>query len=78
MQISKRTLFIIGEAIATTVIGSIHGGAGLALTFGLTVWHIRYDNAMPVQQYRIEQRVPHPGAIAPRVTPKKLESHQGE
>lgn len=78
MQISKRTLFIIGEATATTVIGLIHGGAGVALTFGLAFWHIRYDNAMPVQQYRIEQRVPRPGAIAPAVTLKKPESDHGQ
>lgn len=78
MQISKRTLLIIGEATATTAIGLIHAGAGVALTFGLAFWHIRYEKEMPVQQARVEQRVPHPVAIGQKVAQKKQESENGE
>ncbi len=70
MQISTRTLLIVGEAIATTVVGLIHGGAGVALTFGLAFWHIRYDSTMPVQQDGMVQRVTRRVAIAPGVEEK--------
>ena len=43
MQISKRTLLIIGEATATTVVGWIHPWAGVVLTVVLALLHIRYD-----------------------------------
>ncbi|MBO0349719.1 hypothetical protein J0895_11480 [Phormidium pseudopriestleyi FRX01] len=78
MQISKRTWLIIGEATVTTAIGLIHAGAGVVLTYGLAFWHIRYDKAMPVQQYRIEQRVPHPVAIAQKVDQKNQESDNAQ
>jgi hypothetical protein len=78
MQISKRTLLIVGEATATTAIGLIHAGAGVALTFGLAFWHIRYDNTMPVQQYRVEQRVRHSVSIAQGVGEKQQESENAE
>ncbi|MCT7985359.1 hypothetical protein NG796_18970 [Laspinema sp. A4] len=70
MQISKRTRSIIVEATATIVIGLIHEGAGVALTYGLAFWHIRYDKAMPVQQDSRIQRVTRRVAIAPGVEEK--------
>ena len=78
MQISKRTLLIIGEATATTAIGLIHAGAGVALTFGLAFWHIRYDNTMPVQQYNRVQRVTRQVPIAQGVGEKQQESENAE
>lgn len=75
MQIfSKRSLLIIGEATVTSIVGLIHGGAGVALTFGLAFWHIRYDNTMPVQQYSMVQRVTRQVPIAPGVEEKNQES----
>ncbi|MCT7976415.1 hypothetical protein [Laspinema olomoucense] len=74
MQISKRTLLIVGEAMATTAIGLIHEGLGVALTFGLALWHIRYDNTMPVQQDSMVQRVTHQVPIAPGMEEKNQDS----
>ncbi|MCT7971942.1 hypothetical protein [Laspinema olomoucense] len=78
MQISKRTLLIIGEATATTAIGLIHAGAGVALTYGLAFWHIRYDKAMPVQQYSMVQRVTRQMPIAQGMGEKQQESENAE
>lgn len=49
MQISKRVLLIIAEATATSFVGLIHAGAGVALTFGLAFVHIRIDREIPAQ-----------------------------
>jgi hypothetical protein len=49
MQISKRVLLILTEATATSFVGLIHTGAGVALTFGLAFVHIRIDREMPAQ-----------------------------
>jgi hypothetical protein len=70
MQISNRTLLIIVEATVTSAVGLIHGGLGVALTFGLAFWHIRYDKAMPVQQDSIVQRVTRQVPIAPGMEEK--------
>jgi len=46
MQISKRAWFILAEATATSVLGLINTGAGVALTFGLAFVHIRTEKTM--------------------------------
>jgi hypothetical protein len=49
MHISKRVLLILTEATATSFVGLIHTGAGVALTFGLAFVHIRIDRQIPAQ-----------------------------
>ncbi len=77
VPLSKRHLFIIGEATAKAV-GLIHPGAGVVFTWVLAFCRILYDKEMPVQQARFEQRVPHPVPIAQKVAQKKQESDNRE
>lgn len=73
MQFSKRAVLILAEATATSVIGLVHAGAGVALTFGLAFIHIRFDRVPVQQQSALVQRVHRQVPIAPRVEEEKQE-----
>jgi hypothetical protein len=75
MQISKRALLILTEATATSVLGLIHTGAGVALTFGLAFVHIRIEREMPVQPPNgIVQQVSGQSATLPTLAQSKEKS----
>lgn len=58
MQVSKRALVIIAEATATSAIGLVHAGAGVALTFELALVHIHFDKEVPIHsQHTLVQGV---------------------
>lgn len=40
---SQRAVLILAEATITSIVGMIHGGAGIALTYGLAIAHIYFE-----------------------------------
>ncbi|MDL5056076.1 hypothetical protein [Geitlerinema calcuttense] len=55
MQISKKAVLILAEATLTSAVGLIHGWAGVVLTFGIAIAHIRFDSSVSTQPYSVEQ-----------------------
>ena len=73
MRISKRALLILTEATATSVLGLIHTGAGVCLTFGLAFVHIWVEKDMPLQPPHVSLQVSRQSPMLQKLAPGKEE-----
>lgn len=54
MHISKKKVLILVEATAAVLVGLIHTGAGIILTYTIAFIHIRFDQETPSQPRMVQ------------------------
>jgi hypothetical protein len=53
-MLSKKAQFMLAEATFTTIVGLVHSGAGILLTYGLVFFHLRFDKELSPQSSSIQ------------------------